>query len=478
MFIHGEWHAGSGAGEVEITNPSTGKVFASVPEADQADLDRAIDSAREGLEAWRNTQPRVRAQVLNRMAERIKERDQHFARIEADDTGASIGSGLWTIHDVVARRLEYYAGMADKIRGDTFVTPGQFLSYSMREPVGVTGHVIPWNGPLWIGSRSIAPALAAGNAVVVKPSSEAPLSLLEFAALAFECGLPPGVLNVVTGRGSSTGNAFVAHPGLDGIYFTGSTATGRRVTEAAAGRSVRTVMELGGKSPNIVMADADIEQALQGAAFAIFANAGQICVAGSRLLVQAPIHEQFVARLAEMASAIRLGGPDTEADMGPVITASQRDAVLAHIAAGRGEASLVTGGGTPQDDALEGGFFVEPTIFDDVPPDASIAREEIFGPVLAVTPFEDLDEAVAIANDTPFGLAAAVWTTDLLTAHRCAERLQAGQVFVNHYYTAAFEMSRTPYKASGHGVSEGPDAIWEYLQQKLVSIKTGESGGW
>ncbi len=474
MYINGEWVAGAGDDRLEVVNPSTAEVLATVPDGGQSDLDDAVESATAGLKVWRETHPRVRAQVLNKIAETLKERAQEFAELYSLNSGGSVGTGLWTMHDVAARRFEYYAGMADKIRGDTFVSPGTHLSYTLREPVGVTGHIVPWNGPLWIGSRTIAPALAAGNSVVVKPSSEAPLTLLKFAELAVECGLPPGVFNVITGRGSGLGNLFAQHAGFDGIYFTGSTTTGRTIMENSAGNDIHTVMELGGKSPNIVFEDADMEAALDGAIFAIFANSGQICVAGSRLLVQESIHDEFVSRLADKAKDITIGGPEAEALMGPVITAKQKERVLDYIDQGKKDAELVTGGGTPDDPALQKGFFVEPTIFDRVPNDASIAREEIFGPVLAVSSFETQDEAIAQANDSSFGLASAVWTENVTRAHSVAQALEAAQVYVNHYYTAAFEVSRSPYKSSGHGVSEGPDAIYEFLNQKSVSIKTGE----
>ncbi len=478
MYVHGEWRAGSTGEEVEVVNPAKGTLLATVPDGGQADLDAAVESATEGLALWRETHPRVRAQVLYKIAATLQERAQEFAELYSLNSGGSVGTGLWTMYDVAGRRFEYYAGMADKIRGDSFVTPGQFISYTLREPVGVTGHIVPWNGPLWIGSRTIAPALAAGNSVVVKPSSEAPLTMLKFAELAVECGLPPGVFNVVTGRGSGIGDLFTAHPGFDGIYFTGSTVTGRQIMANAAGTNVRTVMELGGKSPNIVFADADMEAALDGAIFAIFANSGQICVAGSRLLVEESIHDEFMSRLVEKAGEITIGGPEADALMGPVITAKQKERVLGYIEQGKQEADLVAGGGTPSAPELQAGFFVEPTIFDRVPNRAAIAREEIFGPVLSVTSFADQDEAIALANDTEYGLASAVWTQNVERAHQMAGAIEAAQVFINHYYTAAFEVSRSPYKASGHGVSEGPDAIYEFLNQKSVSIKIGESGEW
>ncbi|MDJ0959438.1 MAG: aldehyde dehydrogenase family protein [Acidimicrobiia bacterium] len=475
MFIHGEWHAGSSGDRIEVMNPAKGELLATVPDGGQDEIDRAVESAHEGLAAWRATHPRQRSKVLYQIATTLQERAEEFATLYTLNSGSSMWTGLWTMNDVAGRRFEYYAGMADKIRGDTFVTPGEYLSYTLREPVGVTGHIIPWNGPLWIGSRTIAPALAAGNAVVIKPSKEAPLTLLKFAEMATECGLPPGVLNVVTGRGSTMGDRFAGHPGFDGIYFTGSTATGRRIMEQSAGNEVHSVMELGGKSPNIVFEDCDMESALDGAIMAIFANSGQICVAGSRLLVQESIHDEFVEKLVARARDVKIGGPDAGALMGPVITARQKERILDYIESGRAEAELVTGGGTPPDPELQDGYFLEPTIFDRVPNGARIAREEIFGPVLSVTSFVDQDEAVMLANDTDYGLASAVWTENLMRAHQMAEAIEAGQVYVNHYYTAAFEISRSSYKASGHGISEGPDAINEYLTHKAVSIKTGES---
>ncbi len=467
MYIDGSWQPAAGGRYMDVYDPATGQVFARVPRGGTADLDAAVESARRGLAVWRDTHPAQRARILFRLAQTIRERANELAELESQDTGSSMAGALWTVNDVCARRFEYYAGLADKVLGDTFVAPNAYFSYTLREPRGVTAHIVPWNGPLWIGSRTIAPALAAGNSVIVKPSSEAPLSLLKLAEMAFECGVPAGAFNVVTGGGDEMGDALTRHPGIDAIYFTGSGLTAKRVLQHASERFIPAVMELGGKSPNIVMADADMNAALHGALWAIFANAGQICVAGSRLLVEKKIHAEFVDGLAGLARRLKLG---KEADMGPLISARQRERVLAYVATGRDEAQLVTGGEVPVDPALAGGYYVEPTIFDHVPVEAKIAKEEIFGPVLVVTPFEDVDEAIAIANASEYGLASAVWTTNLKTAHVVAQRLAAAQVYVNHYFTAGYEVSRTPYKASGYGSSEGPDAIHEYLRTKTISI--------
>lgn len=474
MFVDGGFRPASSGERMSVYDPTTGEAWASVPKASKADLDLAVESANEGLEIWRSTHPAERGRILFRISQAIRERAEELASIESRNGGGSLEGSLHTVNEVCARRFEYFGGLADKIMGDSFLAPKEYFTFTLREPKGVTAHIIPWNGPLWTGSRSIAPALAAGNSLVVKPSRESPLSLIKLAEIAFENGLPAGVMNVVTGPGSELGDALTSHPGIAAIYFTGSGMTGRRVLESAAGHHAYSVMELGGKSPNIVFEDAEIEPALYGALWGIFANAGQICVAGSRLLVQRSIHDEFVGRLSDLARGLKVGGPAQEADMGPLISERQRTSVMSYIEAGMTEAELVLGGKVPDDPSLAGGYFVEPTIFDQVPNKAKIAQEEIFGPVLVVTPFDELDEAVELANDNEFGLASAVWTSNLKKAHQVAQRLEAAQVYVNHYFSAGFEVTRTPYKASGFGHSEGAESISEYLNTKTVSIQMGD----
>lgn len=471
MRVGGESVPALSGERMDVLDPARGTVIANVPRGDASDVELAVKAARVGQERWHNTSPTERAQIMWRIATFIHEKADYFSELEGLQLGTSAAAQQWTMHGVAARRFEYYAGLADKQFGRTLDLPNNMWSYTRTEPLGVTAHIVPWNGPMWSGTRSIAPALAAGNSVVVKPAGEAPLTLIELARLAEEqCGLPAGVINVVTGTGSEAGAALAAHPGIDGIWFTGGHQAGLSVQQAAAVTGTPVVLELGGKSPNIVFEDAPLEAALQGALWAIFANSGQICVAGSRLLVHRSIHDTFVEKLAELAKGLRLGLPEDGPDMGPMISASHRDTVLDYIAKGREEGRLVVGGGTPPAPELANGYFVEPTVFCDVQPDAVIAQEEIFGPVLAVTPFDTDEEAIAIANGTKYGLAAAVWTQNISRAHRVAARLQAGQVYINHFF-GSVEMSRSAYKNSGYGVSEGVDALQAFVRTKAVTVQ-------
>jgi aldehyde dehydrogenase (NAD+) len=470
MRIGGEWV--DSPARIIVRNPATGEQVATAAAGTPGHIEQAVKAAREGARKWAATAPAVRADVLYRVSQRLLQEADSLAALESSQTGGSIFGSRMTVQNVAARRFAYFAGWADKLTGRTADLPMNTFGYTRMEPLGVTVHIVPWNGPLWTGTRSIAPALAAGNSLVVKPAVEAPLSLVELARICEECGLPPGVFNVVNGDGPIVGGSLVAHPDIDGVWFTGSTRTGREVLRTAAEHITPVVVELGGKSPNIVLADAPAS-AVQGASMAIFANAGQICVAGSRLLVDRRIHDQFVEQLAGMARRIRLGGPEDQAEMGPLISAARREAVLGFIERARESATLVTGGSAPADGRLARGHFVEPTIFDDVAPDAELAQEEVFGPVLAVTAFDDVAEAIEVANRSKYGLASAVWTNDLSTAHRVAGELRAGQVYINHYFSSGIELSRSAYGQSGLGVSEGADSLSHFVRLKSVSVRLG-----
>jgi len=375
--------------------------------------------------------------------------------------------------EVAARYFEFYAGVADKLMGHTIpVTPG-ILDYTVKEPIGVSGHIVPWNYPIQIGARGAAPALAAGCCVVMKPSSEAPLTALALAKLGIEAGLPPGVFNVVPGRGGDAGERLASHPGVDQLTFTGSVPTGIRVMKLAADHVCPVVMELGGKSPNVVFADADLDITIPGVANAIFQNAGQTCSAGSRLLVEKSARDKVVDLLSQKAKSMRLGPGVDDPDMGPVISKVQYEKILDYIDVGKREGARVATGGKRSDDAsLKDGFFIEPTLLSDVQPEMRVHQEEIFGPVLTITTFSDLEEVAKLANWTEYGLLAGVWTRDINKALYLADKIKAGQVYVNTYGAGGgVELPFGGYKKSGFGREKGLEALNSYLQTKNVCVK-------
>jgi len=460
----------TGADTFVDLDPSTGAPFAEAARLGADEVDRAVAAAREATAVARRMSAETRAGLLHRLAELIRRDHERLTDLETRDVGKPRRQAAADV-TVVARYFDFYAGVLRALHGDTLPPMDGLFAYTRREPFGVTAHITPWNYPLQMVGRTLAPALAAGNCCVVKPAEDTPVTAVEIARLALAAGMPPGMVNVVPGLGPEAGAALAAHPGVDHISFTGSRPVGAEVAAAAARNVVPVVLELGGKSPNIVFADADLDRAVPLIANAILQNCGQTCSAGSRVLVHAAVHAELVARLRERFESVRIGPGLADADLGPLISAKQRDRVAALVRTGTGEADLVTGGGAPDDPELGGGFFFRPTLFDHVPPEAVIAQEEIFGPVLAVTPFRTDDEAVALANGTDYGLVAALWTGDVGRAHRLAGDIQAGQVFVNTYGAGGgIELPFGGRKRSGHGREKGFEGLLGYTTTKTVVI--------
>src|SRR5580704_16998022 len=451
----------------ETLNPATGQVLARVAEADAADIDAAVRSARAAFEgAWGHMRAADRGHALLRLADLIRQNIDELVELESLDSGKPVSAIRRQDLPAVLDTLAYYAGWADKINGQVIPARPDALTYTVREPVGVVAAIVPWNFPLMIGMWKIAPALACGCTVVVKPAELTPLSMLRVAELFLEAGLPPGALNVVCGKGSVVGEALVQHPGVDKVTFTGSPKVGRGIMQGAASNFKKVTLELGGKSANLIFADANLDRAVRAASSGIFFNAGQVCSAGSRVLVERPAYDEVVQRLAERARAIRVGDPtDPKTTMGPVISAAQMKTVLDYIDIGKKEgASLVTGGARIGDE----GYFVEPTVFANVEHEMRISQEEIFGPVLAVIPFDDEQDALRIANGTAYSLAAGVWSADIGRVHRMAAGLKAGTVWINTYgYTDV----RLPWGGSGEsgfGREHGESAIENFTVPKAV----------
>ncbi len=457
-------------------DPSTGRPCARIARGGAEEIDLAVASAREAYESvWRHASPADRAMACRRIADTLREHRQELAELETLDTGKPLSQALVDA-DAAARYFDFYAGCAEALFGETLFSQPDVMAYTVLEPYGVCGHIVPWNYPMQVTARTIAPALAAGNACVLKPAEDAPLTPMRIAELALEAGLPPGVFNVVPGFGEEAGAALAAHPGVDHLAFTGSREVGTLVMTSAANNIVPVTLELGGKSPHLIFPDYDPEEAIPLIVSSITEHAGQNCSAGSRVLVHESVHEATVAALVPAFERMRIGPGRTDPDLGPLISDKQRRRVLGYIEHGKKESTLRTGGEAPDDPELEGGFFVRPTIFDDVPPDSRCAQEEIFGPVLCVTPFRDTSEAIELANGVSYGLSAGVWTKDVGLAHHLIREMRVGQVFVNNYSAAgAVELPFGGYKRSGFGREKGYEALREYCQCKSVAIRVGTS---
>ena len=473
LWIGGQWTEPEGGKTFTSVNPATEETIGEVGSASAGDVDRAVAAAKAALEGdWgRKYSARERGRMLWKIADALEARIDEFALLETLDNGKPIFESRYVDVPAAIDALRYFAGWADKVTGETLPVSGPFvLAYTLREPVGVVAAITPWNFPLIQALWKIAPALACGNTVIHKPASYTPLTALKFAELASEAGLPPGVLNVLPGGGSEVGNALVQHKDVAKITFTGSTEVGKDIMRGAAATIKRLTLELGGKSPNIVFADADLDAAVKGAYTGIFYGKGEVCAAGSRLFVERSVHEQLVSKLVERTKKLSPGDPlDPKTRLGALVSGKQRESVLSYVEAGRSEGAEVVAGGEA---ATVGGkgFFMQPTILDACRNDMKVAQEEIFGPVLVVIPFDDVKEAVKLANDSVFGLAAGVWTRDIGKAHQVARDLQAGTVWINQYNWYDSGAPFGGYKQSGFGRELGKQALEYYTESKTVFV--------
>ncbi|WP_458354333.1 aldehyde dehydrogenase family protein [Peribacillus frigoritolerans] len=476
LFIDGKWTDSLSGETFESINPGTGEVHAIVSQGGEEDLNHAVKAARKAFESgpWATMSPSDRGRLLYKAAQKMWENSDFLAEVESKDNGLPINETKHIALPSTIDVLEFYAGLANKVQGDTLASPHNRFNYTLKEPLGVIGAIVPWNFPLMLTMWKLAPALAAGNTIVIKPAKETSTSILELAKLFQEVGIPDGVINIVPGPGSTVGSALASHQDVDKIAFTGSTDTGRLIMQAATKNLKPVSLELGGKSPNIVFDDANLEDAVNGAMFGIYFAQGQVCASGSRLFVQESIYDKFMDRFASKVQSIRVGNPlEATTQMGPQVSAQQLKTIEKYVAVGLEEgAELVTGGQRGN----KNGYYFTPTIFGDVTNEMTIAREEIFGPVVSVIRFKDEEDALRQANDTIYGLASGIWTNDLKRAHRMARGIQAGTVYVNTY---SMLDSTTPFggmKQSGFGRELGVQAMDMYTQSKSVWIDLGEKG--
>lgn len=483
LFIDGEWVDAASGKTFTTPNPATGQTLAEVAEADRADIEKAVAAARRAYEGkWSKLSARDRGRLLYKLSQLIEANAPRLANLETADNGKPIRESLYVDLPQVAENFEYFAGWATKIEGETIPVPGRMFNYTLREPVGVCGQIIPWNFPLLMAAWKLAPALAAGNTVVLKPAEQTPVTAMELGKLIQEAGFPPGVINIVPGYGEKAGAALASHAGIDKVAFTGSTEVGKLIARAAAENLTKVSLELGGKAPNVVFADADLEQAVNGAMMGIFYGQGQVCCAGSRLFVEDKIKDEFLAKLQERSRGIKVGDPmDKGTQMGPQVSAEQLDRIRGYVAIGQTEgATLLTGGEPPSlEGNLQNGFFFQPTIFSEVKNQMRVAQEEIFGPVVSVITFSDEDDLIRQANETIYGLSAGIWTRDITRAHRFAKEVKAGVVWINTFNMFSPASPFGGYKQSGYGREMGKQALELYTQVKSVWVDlSGKPIGW
>ncbi|HKO35635.1 MAG TPA: betaine-aldehyde dehydrogenase [Pyrinomonadaceae bacterium] len=483
LFIDGQFVDSESGKTFKSPNPATGETFAEVAEGDKTDVDKAVAAARKAYEGkWSKMSARDRGRLIYKLSQLIERDAAQLAELETRDNGKPIKESTYIDLPGVVENFEYFAGWATKIEGETIPVPGQMFNYTLREPLGVCGQIIPWNFPLLMAAWKLAPALAAGNTVVLKPAEQTPVTVLELAKLIQEAGFPEGVVNIVTGFGETAGAALASHPGIDKIAFTGSTEVGKMIARAAAENLTKVSLELGGKAPNVIFADADLDQAVNGAMMGIFFNQGQVCCAGSRIFVEEKAKDEFLARFKEKAERVKVGDPMDKATlMGPQVSAEQLSRIKGYVDIAREEgATVFSGGGSPElADEFKNGYFFQPTIFSEVDNKMRVAQEEIFGPVSSVITFKDDDELIQKANDTIYGLSAGIWTQNITRAHRFAKAIKAGVVWINTYNMMNAASPFGGYKQSGYGREMGKHALDLYTQVKSVWVDlSGKPIGW
>jgi betaine-aldehyde dehydrogenase len=483
LFIDGKWVDAESGKTFTTPNPATGETLAEVAEADKADVDKAVAAARKAFEGkWGKMSARDRGRLMYKLSQLIEEHSQELAELETADNGKPIRESQYVDLPQVVENFEYFAGWATKIEGETIPVPGQMFNYTLREPLGVCGQIIPWNFPLLMAAWKLAPALAAGNTIVLKPAEQTPVNAMELGKLIQEAGFPDGVVNILPGYGETAGAALAAHPGIDKIAFTGSTEVGKIIAREAAQNLTKVSLELGGKAPNIVFADADIEQAVNGAMMGIFFNQGQVCCAGSRLFLAQEIKDEFLERLKEKSQKIKVGNPmDAGTQMGPQVSEEQLTRIKGYVDIARGEgATVLTGGEPPQlEGNFQNGYFFQPTVFGEVKNSMRVAQEEIFGPVVSVITFENEDDLIKQANETIYGLSAGIWTRDITRAHRFAKEIHAGVVWINTFNMFNAASPFGGFKQSGYGREMGKHALELYTHIKSVWVDlSGKPIGW